>query len=243
MTDVDKTVGILGGMGPEATAAFFREVIRLTPAETDQEHLKIVVVNDPKIPDRTRHLLEGGESPAPLLVAAARDLQRMGADLIAIPCNTAHAYYREIRSAVRIPVLHIVKETVRRAADVLGEGTRRIGIMSTQATLQVNLYQPPLKRYGYDPVIPDAETQDLISAAIKVLKSQNGWERASEWLSTAAVALQKQGCGALLLACTELGLVPIRVRLPLLDSLKILAKATVDYSLAPSAVAGQATVD
>ncbi len=226
MPPMDRKVGILGGMGPEATAAFFREVIRRTPAERDQDHLPIVVVNDPTIPDRTEHLLRGGPSPLPALIEAARTLEAAGAGLIAIPCNTAHAYHSEIAAVVAVPVLHIVEETADEARRLLGPGAG-VGILSTRATLQICLYQPLLAERGLDTVLPPDSVQRLVSESIAILKGQSGWDGAAARLATAAAHFQEKGCRALILACTELGLVEIGTPLPLLDSLDILAAATV----------------
>ncbi len=234
MTRMSQTVGILGGMGPEATAVFFREVIRRTPASIDQEHLRIIVVNDPTIPDRTKHLLDGGESPLPALLRAARTLENCGAGLIAIPCNTAHAYFSEIIAAVQVPVLHIVAETVRELERQLDSGGGPVGILSTRATLKLDLYQRELLERGFDPVVPPVEIQELISESITILKSQAGWDGASSKLTSAAGFFEEAGCRALVLGCTELGLAPWQSQLPRLDSLEILAEATVRKALAGS---------
>jgi aspartate racemase len=107
---MEKTIGILGGMGPEATAYLFRKIIRHTKADKDQEHLKVIIFNNPKIPDRTDFILEKGtENPLPYLAEAAKELQRSGADFIIIPCNTAHYFYEDICRAVSIPVINMIE--------------------------------------------------------------------------------------------------------------------------------------
>jgi aspartate racemase len=177
---MEKTVGVLGGMGPEATVAFFKRLISLTPAEKDQDHLSVLIVNNPKVPDRTMFLRGLGESPVPQLQELARSLERMGADFIAIPCNTAHAFWAEISSVVGIPVLNIIEETVSKiAGELLGDGepatTPRIGILATEGTLDSQLYQTALSRRGLASVVPRGGTQQKVSQVTgRYLRSERG---------------------------------------------------------------------
>ena len=108
----DRVVGILGGMGPEATAEFYRYIVSLTPAGRDQDHIKVLMYSNPKIPDRSRAITEGGESPLPYLVESAHVLERAGAGILAIPCNTAHYYLPELQARVDVPVLNMITETL-----------------------------------------------------------------------------------------------------------------------------------
>ena len=109
----DRIIGILGGMGPEATVDLFREITRLTPAEKDQDHVPVLVYSNSKIPDRTTAMLEGGEDPMPALIESARVLERAGAGVLVIPCNTAHYYLPELQKKVGIPILNMIVETLR----------------------------------------------------------------------------------------------------------------------------------
>ena len=140
-------LGVLGGMGPMAGAAFAARVVALTPAERDQDHIPLVLWNDPRVPDRSSARLGQGEDPLPAMLRGLRLLERSGADLVAIPCNTAHLWYDQLAAATRLPVLHIV-ESVCDDLERLGAGGGRVGLMGTAATLQLDLYGEPLRRQG-----------------------------------------------------------------------------------------------
>ena len=220
------TVGILGGMGPEATVSFFGELVRRTPATRDQDHLKVVVLNDPTIPDRTAFLMGGGKSPLPKLIAGVKALQDQGADMIAIPCNTAHYFLEEMRAAVQIPILDIVQETIR-ALHQKAPGEKTVGILSTAATARMDLYGSALDKAGYRVCLPDATHQARVTQAIQLIKSSADPDSARALQEETLRHLQSQGAGVAILACTELGLVEIDSPVPLVDSLKALAAATV----------------
>ena len=150
-----KVVGVLGGMGPLATADFYTKLVRLTPARADQDHLRVIIDSNPKIPDRTAALRGEGPDPTEALVATARGLERAGADLIAIPCNSAHAYLQAIRGSVGIPVLDIMEE-VAAAAAALVPRPRAAGLLATSGTMQARLYHRALASRGIDVVEPAA---------------------------------------------------------------------------------------
>ena len=225
---MDKTIGVLGGMGPEATVAFFGRLVAATPAEKDQDHFRVVIVNDPRIPDRGAYLEGRGESPVPALLRAARDLERMGVDLIAIPCNTAHAFLGEIREAVAVPVLDIVAETVAALAVALPPaGSPKVGVMATRSTVRLRLYQNALAEKGFEPLEPDEETQSRVSETIANLKGSRDLRRVGQWMDEAVARFAEQGASALIYGCTELCLAPVQPRLPIFDSTAILAVAAV----------------
>ncbi|HET6780529.1 MAG TPA: amino acid racemase, partial [bacterium] len=115
----EKVIGVLGGLGPWATLDLFEKILTLTPAAKDQDHLRLIIDNNPKIPDRSPAILGTGEDPTPALVETARNLERAGADFIVIPCNTAHFFYDAVRRAVSIPVLHIMDEVAASAGDAV----------------------------------------------------------------------------------------------------------------------------
>ena len=135
-----KIVGVVGGMGPEATAAFYEHLIELTPARRDQDHLTVIIYSEPGIPDRTEYLVADGPSPLPELVRVARTVEKAGAELIAIPCNTAHYFWEAISQAVEIPVLNIIDETVSSVEEAFESGldarVSRIGVMSTMGVAE-----------------------------------------------------------------------------------------------------------
>ena len=223
-----RTIGVVGGMGPWATLDFFEKVLRLTPARRDQEHLRLIIDNNPKIPDRGPAILGDGEDPTPALVATARNVEAAGADLIVIPCNTAHYFYQAIQAAVRVPVLHIMQE-VAGAASRRFPRLGRVGLLATRATVATGLYQDAFRPLGAEVVVPDERGQEVIDRLIYAIKAQG----VDDALRSAGVAvgrgLNRAGAEAIVLGCTELPLVlgEDTLGLPILDSNLTLAEVAV----------------
>jgi aspartate racemase len=199
-------IGILGGMGPAATVDLMAKLARLTAAEREQDQPPIVVVSDPRVPDRVAPILEGrGASPLPHMLAGVRRLERAGATCIAIPCHTAHVWYEQLAAVTTLPVLSIIDA-------VLADLARRqvpkgpLGLLATAATLHAALYQPRLEAAGYPCVIPDRATMaDVVLPAIRLVKLGHARD-AAPLLCRAVEALRARGAGLTLLACTELPL-------------------------------------
>ena len=223
-----RTIGVVGGMGPWATLDFFEKVLRLTPARRDQEHLRLIIDNNPKIPDRGPAILGDGEDPTPALVATARNVEAAGADLIVIPCNTAHYFFQAIQAAVRVPVVHIMQE-VAGAASRRFPRIGRVGLLATRATVATGLYQDAFRPLGAEVVVPDQRGQEVIDRLIYAIKAQG----VDDALRSAGVAvgrgLNRAGAEAMILGCTELPLVlgEDTLGLPILDSNLILAEVAV----------------
>jgi len=195
-------IGVLGGMGPAATVDFMAKLIRLTPVERDQEHLPLVVVSDPRVPDRVAPILRGeGESPLPAMRAGIRTLEHAGAECLAIPCHTAHFWYAELAAGTRLPILHIVDAVL----DDLARSTAdRIGLLATAATLHAGFYQERLERAGYGCVLPDEDTMArLVLPAIALVKRDRAQEAGARLLE-ALGRLREAGATQSVLACTEL---------------------------------------
>jgi len=226
-----KTIGVLGGMGPWATLDFFEKILRLTPAKTDQEHLRVIIDNNPKIPDRSPAIAGTGEDPTPALVAGARILQQAGADVIVIPCNTAHYFYERVQNAVSIPVLHIMEEVVSTAREEV-PSARVLGILATAAAVSSGLYARACARKGIEVVNPDPAGQQVVNRAIYAVKGGQMGPEITAGLKKIADGLVRRGAQALVLGCTELPFVlkPQDVRVPLLDSNQILARAAVRFA-------------
>lgn len=226
-----KTIGVLGGMGPWATLDFFEKILRLTPAKTDQEHLRVIIDNNPKIPDRSPAILGTGEDPTPALVAGARTLQQAGADVIVIPCNTAHYFYERVQNAVSIPVLHIMEEVAATAREEVPTA-RVLGILATAAAVSSGLYARACARRGIEVVNPDPSGQQVVNRAIYAVKGGQMGPEITAGLKKIADGLVGRGAQALVLGCTELPFVlkPQDVRVPLLDSNQILARAAVRFA-------------
>jgi len=230
----EKIIGVLGGLGPWATVDLFEKILRLTPARRDQDHLRVIIDNNPKVPDRSPAILGRGEDPTPALVATARNLERAGADFIVIPCNTAHAFYGAIASAVRIPVLHIMEE-VAAEAERLIPGLRRVGVLATTATIAAGLYHRAFGRIGAQVLAPGEAAQETVTRLIYGIKAGRRGEEATRQAAGVARDLIRQGAEAIVLGCTELPLIlpPAEVSVPLLDSNLILAQAAVRRATEP----------
>ncbi|EFL23514.1 aspartate racemase [Streptomyces himastatinicus ATCC 53653] len=181
-------VGILGGMGPAATADFYAKLIRATPAARDQDHVPVVIWADPTIPDRTAALLDHGADPSPWLKRGAHYVALAGANLIAVPCNTAHAFLGAVRSAAApVPVLDMVAETAEEVARSQPGAT--VGILATTGTLTAELYQNALSRCGLKPLIPDSTAQQAVMSAIRQVKAGGDLAHARRLMSPALRSL------------------------------------------------------
>jgi aspartate racemase len=224
----EKTIGVLGGLGPWATLDLFEKILRLTAASRDQDHLRVIIDNNPKIPDRAPAILGRGDDPTPALVATAQNLERAGAELIVIPCNTAHYFYEAIAAAVTVPVLHIMDE-VAAAARAQAPELRRAGVLATRATMAAGLYHRAFARIGAEVLGPEPAGQEVVDRAIYGVKAGQAGPALTRALRPVAQALVDRGAEALVLGCTELPFVlrPDDVGVPLLDSNLILAQAAV----------------
>jgi len=160
-----KTIGILGGMGPEATAYFFDLIIKNTRAAKDQDHVPIIVVNLPAIPDRTAAILRGGPSPLPLLVRGIKALHQAGADFAVIPCISAHYFYPALAARSPLPIVNLLDETLR---EVRGRhpGMKRIGLIATTGTVRSRIFHDALEAAGIEVLVPDGRAQERVMTAI-----------------------------------------------------------------------------
>ncbi|PYI51356.1 aspartate/glutamate racemase family protein [Paenibacillus flagellatus] len=219
------TVGIIGGMGPLATVDLMRKVIEYTPARRDQEHVHLIVDQYPQIPDRTEAILGVGPDPGPYLEESARRLQRAGADMIAIACNTAHYFIDRIEGAVTVPVVHMPGETSRHVAEA---GIARVGILATDGTLHTKLYQRLLQREGVHVLIPDERSQERVMEGILAVK-RGDLETGGRLFREEAEALVSGGAQAVIAGCTE---VPIVLQstdgLQVVNPTEILARTIVE---------------
>jgi aspartate racemase len=223
----EKTVGVIGGMGPEATVDFLRRIVEATPALDDADHIHAIVDNNPKIPSRIAALIEGtGEDPTPVLVAMAQGLERQGADFLAVPCNTAHYYLPAIARAVRVPVLDMVALTIARLAD-LSPRPRKIGMLASPAVRKVGLYEKRLRHAGFEPLFPSEQGEAAVFAMIRAVKGKSVTEPLEAAYEAAIQELLDRSADAFLIACTELSLLPQPQGRPTVDALDALVEETI----------------
>jgi len=229
-----RVLGVLGGMGPLASAQFMVRLTQLTPATRDQEHIPTVLWSDPRVPDRTVGSLAGGADPLPWLLRGIAGLRHAGCGAIAIPCNTAHGWYDAMHAAAGVPILHIVDAA---AAELRRTGvrSRTIGVMGTAATLAMRLYQDRLGALGWDCIVPDeADMARLVSPAIALVKA-NCVADAYAPLAEAASGLAARGATAVVLGCTE---IPLGLQagpppdVPMVDTIDGLARAAIAWARA-----------
>lgn len=194
-------VGVLGGMGPAATAHFLHTLTKLTAAKRDQDHISTLTASDADIPDRTAFIVHASNaSPVPKLITNAQTLERAGCSLIAIPCNTAHAFYEDVAQSVSIPILNMIEITLK---ECLRRNATTIGILATQGTLKSGLYQQAAKSKGIGFVAPSIHlqktTSDLIYEQIKA-----GREPHPDELMFLIDEMLEENCDLVILGCTEL---------------------------------------
>jgi aspartate racemase len=195
-------IGVLGGMGPAATADFFSKLVQLTPASCDQEHLPIVIASLPHIPDRSGFLLGRGVDPLPALLERIALLNRMQAGLIVVPCNTSHHWFDAMAKESAAPMLHIAEACVQSLA---GRSAKRVAIFATRGTLKSGFYQRALGAKALESVIPDDAAQVKIDTCIRSVKAGDV-SAGAKALQKAIADMQGHGADAMIMACTEIPL-------------------------------------
>lgn len=221
-----QTLGIIGGVGPLATMFIGEMIVRRTKATKDQEHVHTIIDNDTNIPDRTAFILDKTkENPVPVLIEDAKKLASVGANLIAIPCNTAHTFYDELAQGSPIPVLHMIRETAKRANDL---GAKRVGILATTGTLTSRMYQDALEEFGITPVIPDDQMKEKVMGIIYDYVKAGKDVTQEDWLPIEEAMLALD-CDRIVLGCTELSIVNRDLKLSdkYIDSLIVLAECAI----------------
>ena len=198
-----KTIGILGGMGPLATVDLFRKITVHTDAKSDQEHPRVVIDSNTDIADRTEALLHGGADPTPEMIKSAQHLERIGADVLIMPCNTAHCFYDAVAASVHIPMLHMIALT----CDALRErGVKRAGLLATDGTVQTGIYQRAFADSGIALLTPEGDDQAAVMDVIYdgVKSGDLAYDTAA--FRRACEGLLSRGAETLILGCTELPL-------------------------------------
>ncbi|MEM0135601.1 MAG: amino acid racemase [Thermoplasmatales archaeon] len=217
-----RLLGIIGGMGPEATSLFFNKIINHTDARIDQEHVPAIIYNYPQIPDRVLWYHGQGESPVPYIVGGMKKLESIGVDLFAMPCNTAHIWFDEIKENINTDILNMIGLTVKTFSKF-----DSVGLLATNATVESRLYEKPLTDNGIEVLLPS--DQKKVMEQIKLIKSGKIFEAKKELL-TIAGELINGGSEYLLAGCTEIPLAIDNedIPVPLVDPMEIMAKEAIN---------------
>ena len=223
-------LGVIGGMGPAATADFFAKLIEATPASRDEDHIPTLIVSDPRLPGRPAAILEGGASPLPALLAIRDKLLAAGATMLAMPCNTAHYWYDDLVRDCPVPFVSIVEASCDALRRVAPPG-RQVGLIGTRATLAANIFDRRLQAAGYRALLPgEDELAATILPSIRLVKEGRPAE-AGGLLAPAVQALLDRGAAAVVLACTETPVALDAIASPLralcVDSNRALAESCV----------------
>ena len=224
MSEAFRTAGVLGGMGPAATVDFMARVLALTDAADDQHHVRLLVDQNPRVPNRQDALLRNAQSPGPVLARMAQNLESIGADFIVMPCNTAHAFQDDIIAAIDVPFVSIVDVTLAALPE-----DACAGLLTTRGCLDAGVYQPALAARGIDHRLPTSDEADVLTDISFDVKAGNRGDDVAARLREVCAQLTGRGATVLVAACTELPLVLAAgvVGVPVVSSTDELAKKTV----------------
>jgi len=236
MTTPPRRVGILGGMGPQATVWLMSRIIAATSAHTaaqdDCDHVPLLVDNNTQVPSRIQALLHGaGADPGPVLVDMARRLQAAGCQALAMPCNTAHHYAAQIQAAVTIPLLNMVTLAVDVAAQITHDANKIIGILASPAVQRTGLFDGASAARGLQTLYPDPP--DALLGCIQHIKRHGTSNEARKVLKDCALALHAAGAEVILIACSELSIIHDAVprQVKSIDTIDVLAEAVVRFAI------------
>lgn len=221
-----KTIGILGGMGPAATIEFFRRLVAATPATVDQAHLRILIDNNPHVPDRTEAIFGRGPDPGPALADMARGLAAAGADFLTMPCNTGHVFQVAIRDAVSVPFIDMIEETVRMIA------VEKVGLLATTGAVRAELYRMACDKQDVELITPADEDQRLVMDMIRRVKAGRSGASVRERVAAIVGRLADRGAEAVVAGCTEISLIPgDGMPIKWIDALDCLVEASIRMAL------------
>ncbi|MBM7552056.1 aspartate/glutamate racemase family protein [Thalassobacillus pellis] len=232
----DKIIGILGGMGPEATADGYLKVIRATNARKDQEHFRVIIDSNPKIPDRTEAISRGGASPVPAMVETAKNLERAGVDIAYVPCMTAHYFIDYVQKEVSFPIMNAFVE-LRRYISANFPEVKKIGVLATSGTLETGLFEKYMD--NIEVIYPNTVTQN--EKVMRAIYGENGiksgitYGEPLELLQESAEELIENGAELIISGCTEVGLVlqPYHITKPFIDPMEVIADSIVRTASIP----------
>ena len=227
MTQQNRIVGVLGGMGPDATVDFMSKVIAATPADRDQDHVHMIVDHNPKVPNRQDAILGGGEDPGLALAAMAARLEMAGADFLVIPCNTAYVFSNSVTAVTDIPLLSIIDVTIAAIAE-RRPGAKMVGVLATDGCLRAKVYQDALAGQGIEAILPSEQEVSEFMKLVGKIKSGEQNDAVANKMAGIANALVGRGAQAVIAGCTEVPLVlnSAMLDVPLISSTDVLAEQT-----------------
>jgi len=232
MTDnVQKTAGVMGGMGPDATVDFMARVIALTDSGNDQDHIHMIVDQDPTVPNRQRAIREGLNDVTDALGAMAKRLEDAGADFLVMVCNTAHVFLDGVHANTNIPFISIIDESVNEIDRVCPDA-RIVGVMATDGCLDTGIYQDAITASGREALVPEGVEMEQLMSLITAIKAGNQGEDIRRSMQASANALIEQGADVIIAGCTEIPIVfeGENCSVPVIGSTNVLAQCTLDLA-------------
>lgn len=224
--DTPQVLGVIGGLGPMATAYFLELTVAFTEASSDQEHLESIVMNVPTIPDRTAFILgKSSDSPLQPMIALGRQLKALGAKVIVTPCITAHYFHNELQSGIGLPMIHGIECVARQLA---AAGIQRVGLMATDGTVQSGIFQKQTEAAGLELILPDEDGQrGVMSLIYEQIKA--GKQPELSLFHSIKEQLRRKGAQVVVLGCTELSLLKKSAPLGngIVDALEVLAQEAI----------------
>lgn len=226
---MQKTIGILGGMGPAATVELFSRIVNNTKAKSDHDHAKVVIINDPSVPDRTRFILGEGESPVPQLKENLMRLAKAGADIAIIPCMTAHSFISELNSNSPIPIINAI-ELIEKYLAKKDFNIQKVGLLATTGSIKSGVFQNHLTKQV---IIPNNKNQNMLMDIIygkEGIKAGFINSKIIERINHIIDSLKHEGAQAVIAGCTEIGLVMNNQNsnLPVIDPISLLAEKAIE---------------
>lgn len=229
--------GVLGGMGPQATVDFLAKVVSHTDASCDQDHIRILVDHNPKIPNRHAAIAGDGREVGAVLADMAGSMERAGADFLLMVCNTAHAFQQDIEAAIEIPFISIVEEVISEL-DEYWPGVNRVGVMAAAGCLEAELYQRAIEIIGREAICWLADERSQFMSLVYRVKAGDPLDEIKPQMEQLAQSLVEHDAEILIAGCTE---IPLLLRaeemsIPLLSSTDILVNRTIDYAMGRRAI-------
>lgn len=226
---MNKILGIIGGMGPMATVNFYKQIIQMTDAGRDQDHIRIIIDSNTNISDRTDAIIGNGKSPLPALLDSAKKLESLKVDGLTMPCNTAHYYYEDIKKNINIPFLNMIEET---ALNINSNYSfiKKAGLLATEGTCKANIYEKYFSKYNIQLIKPAEKYQHNITEVIYNIKKGN-YDRDLSGLFNTLKSLNDKGVEIFILGCTELSFAfeHFRINATSIDPIIVLAKRAIKF--------------